>query len=141
MDTTAKTRTILTDTAYVAVGAADKAAQLVRTLPQHVERTRKDVQRFVDERGTAARTSYEGYATRGRKLVTEVRQAEPTKRTIAQAETARTQVRDAVTNLTKAIENGQEAVETAAGRLGLRRSGKASSTATGSAKTGSTKAA
>lgn len=115
----------LIDTAYVAVGAADKAAELARTVPAQLAETRGRVKTYVDTKAKGARTSYEGYATRGRNVVADVRNDERTQRALRQTEAARTQVRNAVSGVTRAFETSQDAVESAAGRIGLRRANQA----------------
>lgn len=138
----------VTDYAYATVGAGDRAVEVARELPQRLETVRKarteqaesfvteargKVESFVKEAPTklqgelndtveTARKEFETFATRGRKVVDTVSKNETAKKALDATETARTQVSQAVTNLRKYVEQGQDAVETAAEKIGLRKS-------------------
>jgi hypothetical protein len=138
-------KAIASDTAYATVGAGDRAVEVVRDLPQKLETLRKQrVETFVKETPARVETlakdvpaklqaevnsnlqtvrkELQTYATRGRKVVESIRKADSTKKALEQTENARMQVKGAVTSIRKTVEQGQEAVEGAVGRIGARRS-------------------
>lgn len=137
----------VTDYAYATVGAGDRVVEVARELPQRLEtlrktrteqaesfvtETRTKVESFVKEAPTklqaelndtvdTARKEFETFAARGRKVVDTVSKNETAKKALDATETARTQVTQAVTSLRKYVEQGQDAVETAAEKIGLRK--------------------
>lgn len=123
-------RSALTDSAYATVGAGDRAVEVARTLPERVEtfvRTAvkeapEKLRTELDDTVAEARKEFRAYATRGRKVWDEVAKAEPTRKALDRTEVARTQVAQTVTSLRGYVEQGQDAVEKAAERVGLRRS-------------------
>ncbi|WP_370328335.1 hypothetical protein [Euzebya sp.] len=141
-------RALVTNSAYATIGAGDLAVETARTLPKRLEAQRKAraerAQAFVKEAPIraqalvkdaptklqaewthgyeAARKELDVYAARGRKLIDSIANAPQTKRALDQTETARSQVKGAVTSIRKAVEQGQEAAEGAVRRIGVRRS-------------------
>lgn len=141
-------KAIATDTAYATVGVADRAVEVSRELPAKLEELRKaraeqaatfvkeapvKAQTFVKDVPTklqaelakdleAAKKELDGFAARGRKVVDSITKAPSTKKALSQTETARSQVKGAVTSIRKAVEQGQDAVEGAVERIGVRRS-------------------
>lgn len=146
--TAAELREMLTDSAFAYVGAGDRAIEVARELPEKLESLRKarteQAESFVKEsRGKVetfvkdapsklqseledgvetARKEFETFAARGRKVVEDLRGDERAKKVLDSTEDVRGQVTTAVTNLRKYVEQGQDRVEAAAERLGLRRS-------------------
>ncbi|MGH9197233.1 MAG: hypothetical protein ACRD1T_16030, partial [Acidimicrobiia bacterium] len=75
---------------YAVVGAGDFAIEKVRNLPSITD--------------SKARTKvYKDFVKRGRSLSTRIGSSAPTKQAIEQSKTARTQVKAAVTSVSKAI--------------------------------------
>lgn len=140
----AAVKDVVADSAYATLGAGDYAIAVARELPQRLEnlgrqgarqatdlvktapaRTQglvREARGEVNESLTTARDGFGGYAERGRKVVKSISQAASTKRAVEQTDTARSQVKGAVTSVRKALEQGQDAVGTAVGRIGRRRS-------------------
>ncbi|CAN5472529.1 hypothetical protein BH23ACT9_BH23ACT9_01930 [soil metagenome] len=132
---TVDVKALATDYAYATVGATDRAVEAARELPQKLETLRKErkVESFVKEAPAklqgelngnfeTLRKEIDGYAARGRKVIESISNAQSTKRALSQTENARSQVKGAVTSIRKAVEQGTDAVEGAAGRIGVRRS-------------------
>jgi hypothetical protein len=126
-------RTALAEAAYAGVGLTDAALAIARDLPQRLEALRQQAPALLQELPTRARTEVadelEGartalgdYTSRGRQVVGSIRDAAATRRALGQTEIARSQAKAAVTSIRKAVEQGQEVLEVATGRLGARRS-------------------
>lgn len=95
--------------------APDKAQSFVKDVPTKL-------QAEVSGNFETARKELDSFATRGREVVEAIAKAPTTKRALSQTETARSQVKGAITSIRKAVEQGQEAVEGAVDRIGVRRS-------------------
>lgn len=130
----------LTDTAYATVGAGDLAISTARELPQRLVALRNEriaqikkaptlvkeapakLQAELNDGIGTVRDEITSFATRGRKVAKSVSNSKSTKQALSQTETARSQVKGAVTSIRKALEQGQDAVGDAAQRIGVRRS-------------------
>lgn len=131
---------LLSDGAYATLGAGERIAGALRALPgsiatlPHAARARAEaalrtartspeaLQRTYADAVSAARQELDTYAARGRRLANDLSSNEATRQVLRQTETARSQVKGAVTSLQKVVQSGGHAVEAAAGRIGLRRS-------------------
>ena len=140
---TADVKGVVADSAYATVGAGDLAVSVARDLPGRLDTLRKDqltfakeapakaqtfvkeapgkLQTQIDSQIATVRDEVNAYATRGRKLVGSVTDSTSTKKAVSQSETARSQVKGAVTSIRKAVEQSQNAARTAVGRIGTRR--------------------
>lgn len=136
-------KSIVTDSAYATVGAGDLAVSVARDLPGRLDTLRKEqatlvkeapakaqsfvkeapskLQNEINEQLSSVRGEVQTYATRGRKLVNSISDANATKKALSQTETARSQVKGAVTSIRKAVEQSQQAAQKAVSRLGNRR--------------------
>lgn len=134
---------VVTDSAFATLGASDYAIAVARELPQRLETLSREraqqatdlvkdapgivknapakLQGEINDTLASARNEFIDYADRGRKVVKSITQAASTKRAIEQTDTARSQVKGAVTSLRKAVAQSEDAAGVAVGRIGRRR--------------------
>jgi hypothetical protein len=98
-----------------------KAESLLKDVPVRAQALVKDVPGTARTLAEASRKEFDTYAARGRKVVESITNAPATKKALAQTDTARTQVKGAVTSVRKAVEQGQVALEGAVDKIGVRR--------------------
>ena len=140
---------LVTDGAYAALGVGDTAVGALKGVPGQVERLRRETPRTVETRvrdverrvktlwaetpqelkarleaaRKSAETEFDAYAKRGRSVASSITRSPATRRALAQARTARSQVKAAATSVRKALGESAEAVETAAEKVGEEQSG------------------
>lgn len=109
-------RSLVSDSAYAALGVGDSAVGALKHLPGEVERIRKEAR--LDAVRRNAGKEFDGYAARGRAVAQSVSRNAATSRALEQAKVARSQVRAAMTSVRKALGAGVDAVDTATDKLG-----------------------
>jgi ATP-dependent Clp protease ATP-binding subunit ClpA len=126
-------RSLVSDSAYAALGVGDSAVGVLRHVPGEMERIRTEGPKRVRSLWTetpeelqarlaaarkGAEKEFDSYAQRGRAVVRSVQRSRATNRAVEQAKVARSQVKAAVTSVRKAFGAGVEAVETASEKVG-----------------------
>ena len=111
-------RTMVTDGVYAAVGATDTAVAALRTLPKRAKELVNEGPVRVRELTKDVEEGFDTLAVRGRKVVTEIRKAEPMKDAVAQTKAAKRLVKSAATSVRRAVADSTDAVETAAEKIG-----------------------